>query len=721
VVEAAERHSILYSPYKAIETLSPIGKDEPMRSRATLVGVVALLLVALLALGDQLLEHRRSTSGSAKFRRVARPIPNSYIVALQGEAAADPSATANRLVARVGGQVTGVYRRTLHGFSAAMTEEAARSVSRDPLVAWVEQDAVATKTERQLANGLWSLDRIDQRDLPLDKEYHFVAKGRGVHVYVIDGGVNTAHTDFGGRASTGIDLTGGACGYGTDCDSHGSGVAGVIGGRTYGVAKSVTLVSVKVNCGGAGSATRLVDGVEWVTAHHAKPAVANMSVTVVGGSTAVDAAVLSSIRTGITYVAGAGNDNVDTSTYSPARVEDVITVGAMQQDGSRAPYSNFGPRVDLFAPTDAPSVSNADANSHSVISGTSGAAPHVTGVIARYLQSNPDAAPATVARILLTHATPGQIKDPGQGTSNRLLYSPWGELRPAADYDGDGRSDVTAWRPSTGLWQTIVSSAQQVRNQNWGANEDMPLAADFDDDGKTDHVIFRPPNGTWYIRRSKDGSPAVKEWGVALDIGVPGDYDGDGSTDYAVWRRVIGRWFILKSASLEEWKPSWGVDGDLPVPGDYDADGVTDPTVWRPSNGTWYVFSSRAGKPDVNVINQWGREGDIPIPGDYFGDGQTDQAVWRPSNATWYILSPLPFLYVKIKQFGQSGDVPVPGDYDGDGTTDLAVWRPTLVDGDPMKHGIWHILNSSTGQVTTVDLGVANDLPVPSCRPTRSC
>ncbi|NOT61603.1 MAG: S8 family serine peptidase [Acidobacteria bacterium] len=280
----------------------------------------------------------------------------------------------------------------------------------------------------------WGLDRVDQRDLPLNQQYNYINTGAGVRVYVIDTGIRFTHQDFGGRAFQGTDVVGDGQ-NGNDCAGHGTHVAGTIGGTAYGVAKNVSLYSVRVlDCFGGGSISQIVSGVEWVTNNHVKPAVANMSlrwpVPIVVDP--INTAVKNSIAAGVTYVLAAGNENGnDAILYSPAgQVEEGITVAASGSTTNstaydqRASYSNAGPRVDIYAPgtniTSAYSTSN---TASAVLSGTSMAAPHVAGMAALFLQSNTTAVPSTVASAILAKSTPNKITSNVANTPNRLLFN----------------------------------------------------------------------------------------------------------------------------------------------------------------------------------------------------------------------------------------------------------------------------------------------------------
>ena len=285
----------------------------------------------------------------------------------------------------------------------------------------VERDQVFTISTTQ-SPATWGLDRIDQRARPLSNSYTYTRTGAGVRAYIIDTGIRFSHGEFGGRATSGFDAVDG--GAADDCNGHGTHVSGTVGGATYGVAKGVSLVGVRVlDCAGSGTTSGVIAGVDWVTANHVKPAVANMSLGG-GASAALDQAVANSIAAGVTYAIAAGNSNARACNYSPARVATAITVGATTSTDARASYSNWGSCLDLFAPgssiTSSWYTSNTATNT---ISGTSMATPHVAGVAALYLQGNPGATPATVRNALVANATSGVVGNARTGSPNLLLFT----------------------------------------------------------------------------------------------------------------------------------------------------------------------------------------------------------------------------------------------------------------------------------------------------------
>jgi subtilisin family serine protease/lysophospholipase L1-like esterase len=357
----------------------------------------------------------------------APAVSGSYIVVLKDDVVPSDadrigiSGKANHLASTYGGSVGRVYATALHGFEATLSEAAARRLAEDPAVAYVEQNHLVRVADTQVSPPSWGLDRVDQRSLPLDSTYTSPNAGSGVHAYIIDTGIRTTHADFAGRATSGFDAIDG--GSADDCNGHGTHVAGTVGGVAYGVAKDVSLVAVRVlDCAGTGTATDLLEGLDWVTANAVKPAVASLSVSLAGVDTAVDSAIANSIASGVVYAAAAGNDNTDACTRSPGRAPAAITVGATTSNDARAPYSNYGSCVDLFAPgSDVTSAGYSDDTATAVLSGTSMAAAHVTGAAALALAANPSWTPNQVSAYLVGEATTGVVFDACNNSPNRLL------------------------------------------------------------------------------------------------------------------------------------------------------------------------------------------------------------------------------------------------------------------------------------------------------------
>lgn len=269
------------------------------------------------------------------------------------------------------------------------------------------------------------------------------------------------------------------------------------------------------------------------------------------------------------------------------------------------------------------------------------------------------------------------------------------------DFDGDGRTDVSVYRPLDGGWYVLNSSINSPPYSitNWGISTDIETPVDFDGDGKTDVAVYRPSTGQWFVINSRDSSFTVSNWGISTDKPIPADYDGDGKADISVYRPSNGTWYIFRSNGTGWDIVQWGDSVDIPVPGRYDSDNKTDIAVYRPSDGNWYVLQSTGG----GWYAGWGIAGDKPVPADYDGDGKDDMAVYRPSVSNWYVLNTTGGY--QIVNWGVSSDTPVPGDYDGDGKADVAQYRAST--------GQWFIIRSTSGY-DIVNWGMDTDKPVPA-------
>lgn len=350
----------------------------------------------------------------------ATAIPGRYIVVLKPDA---PARVVEAAARHEGATIDYSYDTVVVGFAGEIPPQVLLRLMENPYVEYIEADQVVTLDATQ-SPATWGIDRIDQTSLPLSNSYTYNYTGAGVTVYIIDTGILFSHTQFGGRATSGWDFVNNDADA-SDCNGHGTHVAGTVGGSTYGVAKGVNLVAVRVlNCSGSGTTSGVIAGINWVTSNHAAgvKAVANMSL---GGSasTTLDNAVKNSIADGVVYAVAAGNNNRKACNYSPARVPEAITVGATTSTDARASYSNYGTCLDLFAPgssiTSAWYTSNTATNT---ISGTSMATPHVAGVAALYLEGHMGT-PKQVRDAIVNAATSGKVTNAGTGSPNKLLYS----------------------------------------------------------------------------------------------------------------------------------------------------------------------------------------------------------------------------------------------------------------------------------------------------------
>ncbi|HET7321953.1 MAG TPA: S8 family serine peptidase [Longimicrobiaceae bacterium] len=413
----------------------------------------------------------------------AEMVRDGYIVWLRDDTR-DVAAVARGLSTVNGAAVHFLYEHTIKGFAATLPPAAVAALRRNPQVKAISPDAIVTA----YTTASWGLDRVDERNLPLDDSFTPFGQGAGVNVYVLDGGIMSAHSDFGGRVTTGYPDAYDAFrstsdpNYAEDCwaqdrnyslaiNGHGTHVAGTIGGATYGVANGVHLTSIRVlKCDRSGTVSSITAGVDWIAAHHTDPAVVNASL---GGNATVadflplEAAIRASVADGITYVVAAGNDTADACGVSPARMPETITVGASNINDARASFSNYGSCVDIFAPgeniTSAYPLNSSgleDVNGSAVMDGTSMAAPHVTGTAALYLSDHPSATPAQVRDYLLEEATRGVLSDVRTGSPNRLLFVP---APLSGSFSGPGR--VSGGQTYT--WTSTVSGGDGAYTYEW--------------------------------------------------------------------------------------------------------------------------------------------------------------------------------------------------------------------------------------------------------------
>ncbi|HCD4662721.1 TPA: S8 family peptidase, partial [Acinetobacter nosocomialis] len=351
-------------------------------------------------------------------------IKNQYIVILNKDIGPAKDFAQN-IAKQHGGRILQSYDSALKGFAIYLPDTAGtafiEAMKKNPQVLSVENDTVVNIDATTQTNPDWGLDRIDQKALPLNSTYSYSQTGTGTTAYIVDTGILSTHQEFSGRVLNGYTAISDGNGT-TDCNGHGTHVAGTVGGTTYGVAKNVKLVPVRIlGCDGSGASSNVIAGLDWILKNGSKPAVVNMSL---GGaaSSSLDSAVENLYNNGYVMVVAAGNSNTDACTSSPARTSNAITVAATDNTDTRASYSNYGSCVDIFAPGSQINSSWIGSNTATkVLNGTSMATPHVAGVVAELFQSTPTATPQTITSNLLNQATSDVVKNPS-GSPNRLLY-----------------------------------------------------------------------------------------------------------------------------------------------------------------------------------------------------------------------------------------------------------------------------------------------------------
>ncbi|MBN6518194.1 S8 family peptidase [Acinetobacter pittii] len=351
-------------------------------------------------------------------------IKNQYIVILNKDVGSS-NEFAQGIAKQNGGKVLQTYDAVLKGFAIYLPDVAGtafvEAMKKNPKVVSVENDTIMKVDATTQSNPDWGLDRIDQKNLPLDSAYSYLQTGSGTTAYIVDTGILSTHQQFSRRVLSGYTAI--SDGNGTnDCHGHGTHVAGTVGGSTYGVAKNVSLVPIRIlGCDGSGASSNVIAGLDWILKNGKKPAVVNMSL---GGeaNASLDSAVENLFNNGYVMVVAAGNSNTDACSSSPARVSKAITVAATDSTDTRASYSNYGSCVDIFAPGSQINSSWIGSNTATkVLNGTSMATPHVVGVVAEMLQSTPTATPQTISTNLLNQASNNVVKNPS-GSPNRLLY-----------------------------------------------------------------------------------------------------------------------------------------------------------------------------------------------------------------------------------------------------------------------------------------------------------
>ncbi|PWI11834.1 serine protease [Streptomyces sp. NWU339] len=505
----------------------------PRRRMATLGVATSAALVAGLVAALPAGAAPAAAEGRIQYEGAANAVADSFIVTLKADEAKAGSAKGRALAEKYGAEIERTYTKALNGYEVEASEAEAKRLAADPAVASVIQNRTFHITATQPSPPSWGLDRIDQRNLPLNNSYTYPdSAGQGVTAYVIDTGVRITHSDFGGRASYGYDAVDND-NTAQDGNGHGTHVAGTVAGNAYGVAKKAKVVGVRVlNNSGSGTTAQVVAGIDWVARNAVKPAVANMSLGG-GADSALDTAVRNAVASGVTFVVAAGNESTNASTKSPARVAEAITVGATTSSDARASYSNYGSILDVFAPgSSITSAWHTGDTATNTISGTSMASPHAAGAAALHLAANPSATPAQVSSALTAAATTGVVGNPGSGSPNLLLNVGEGGTTPPPTGDRfENTTDYTINDLST------VESPITVSGVSGNAPSDLAVDVDITHTYIGDlQVQLIAPDGTAYTLKSYGTG------GSADDINTTYTVDASSETANGTWKlRVSDR------------------------------------------------------------------------------------------------------------------------------------------------------------------------------------
>jgi subtilisin family serine protease len=637
--------------------------------------------------------------------------------------------------------------KTIPFLSFEAKAAALAELRNDPQILSIEEDQLAEPTLAEStalvgATTSWasgfsgSGQAVAVLDTGVDKNHPFLS-GKIVAEGCFSSNYGTTATSVcpnGVTESISVDSGANCAATVTGC-GHGTHVAGIVAGRGAnfnGAAKDANIIAMQVfsrfdnasDCGSNPAPCALsytsdqLKALERVLVLSRTMSIAAVNMSLGGGQYAASCddaqparkALIDNLRSvGVATVISSGNAGYTNALSAPACVSSAISVGSTD-DGSYGTgvdtvsnFSNSSPNLTILAPGRwiASSVPN---GGYSNYSGTSMAAPHVAAAFAILKQQKPTASVSQLLNVLIS--TGKQVTDTRNNiTKSRIridqALNAVASRRVQFDYDGDGKADISVFRPSNGSWFISNSSNGAFNSQQFGLVMDSAAAADFDGDGKTDVAVFRPSNGGWYVLHSSTNSFTAATFGAAGDLPVPADYDGDGKADIAVYRPSDGYWWVTQSSNTAVVSQQHGIAEDKPAVGDFDGDGKVDFAVFRPSNGYWYRLNSSNNQ---FIAHQFGIAEDKTVPADYDGDGKTDLAVFRPSNGYWYVIQSSGNSFTAT-QFGTYEDKPSAADFDGDGKIDFAVFRPST--------GTWYLLRTSAG-FTGIQFGAAGDVPTPN-------
>ncbi|GKV74631.1 S8 family serine peptidase [Pseudarthrobacter sp. NCCP-2145] len=621
------------------------------KRRLTAFGALLIAAAAVVPAGGP----AAAAPSTAALERPSPVDAERYLVSFQKGANVAEEAKALR---SQGVAVGRTFSAALQGAVVTASKGQAAALARSPRISAIEPDAFVSVSETQ-QSAPWGLDRIDQSALPFSGTFTPPSSGASVNVYVIDTGVLATHQEFGGRVAAGWSFVADGLGSG-DCSGHGTHVAGIIAGKTFGVAKAATITPVRaLSCDGSGFYSNIIAGLDWIASHHAEgiPAVANLSL---GGpvSSVLDAAVRGVINDGVTAIVASGNSAIEACNASPARVPEAVTVAASDSSDRQATFSNHGSCVDLYAPgVNIPSAGHTSTTAVSTLSGTSMATPHVAGAAALALAQKPGQSPGGISAGLISNATPGVITNASAGTPNRLLnLGPVAQLvapaAPARDFTGDGKPDLVA-RDSSGVLWTYPGTGTglfgwRIRvGEGWNVMTAIGAAGDLTGDGKPD-LVARDSSGTlWTYPGLGNGLFGWRinvgpGWNVMTAISAAGDLTGDGKPDL-VARDSNGTLWTYPGLGngLFGWRinvgPGWNVMTAISAAGDLTGDGKPDLSA-RDSNGMMWTYPGLGNGLfgwRINVGPGWNVMTAISAAGDLTGDGKPDLVARDTDGVLW--------------------------------------------------------------------------------------